>query len=266
MIINENAKILKHQKLAPQIYSLWLNSPSIARKASPGQFVMIKLPPTPGIFLRRPFSIADVKYNDFLIIYKVVGKGTKRLSKMKINGTLEVLGPLGKKIRVYKNQKILLCAGGLGIAPLYFLIKELHSQNELYLYYGTRSKKELINPQLFTTFCKEVLITTNDGSYGNKGLITDYLDINELRKKRISTIYAAGPLAMLKKLKDMFLDDLKFKIYGFLESPMGCGCGLCFSCGVKNNNGRYLRICTDGPVFNLREVNVDSLAEINHDS
>lgn len=246
------AEIVEQSKLAPTIYSMWLRAPAVASKIKPGQFVMVTVADDTEPFLARPLSVADTNKNKLRLIYRVVGKGTRFLQEKKNGDSLFVLGPLGRPVKPVKQKKIILCAGGLGIVPLLYLAKKLSVNNKLSLYFGARTKKELILLKEFKPLCGKIYLTTDDGSQGKKGVITDLLfaDI----KLDCQYLYAAGPLSMLKTITNFKFPMPNLKLYGFLEERMGCGCGICFGCGVKTKDNSYARTCTDGPVFDLKEI------------
>ncbi|MBS4015947.1 MAG: dihydroorotate dehydrogenase electron transfer subunit [Candidatus Latescibacteria bacterium] len=250
------AKIVEHKKLAPAIYSIWLQAGVIAGIIKPGQFVMLTLDECFEPFLARPLSVADTNRDKLRLIYRVVGKGTRLLQDKKTGESLYVLGPLGKPVKPVKNKKIVLCAGGLGIAPLLFLAKKLSKNNKLTLYFGARTKRELILLDEFMPLCEKISLATDDGSQGKKGLVTDLLIKQLIPNPQPPTtiIFAAGPLPMLQKISNFQFPISNLKLFGFLEERMGCGCGICFGCGVKKKDNGYVRTCTDGPVFDLNEI------------
>jgi dihydroorotate dehydrogenase electron transfer subunit len=245
----ELAKISDVKRLAQDIYSMWLNSPRITKQAKPGQFIMLQTSDLADPFLSRPMSIADVSKNKIRIIYRVIGTGTSMLREKKIGERLNVLGSLGKPVVSFKGKQVFLCAGGLGIAPLLFLAKQLKKNNKLHLYFGAKDRDELILLDEFKPLCEKIFLSTEDGSAGKKGLVTELLRDNLSLSSQY--LFAAGPLAMIKKIQSL---KLSIKTYAFLEERMGCGCGICFCCGVKKKNNSYLRTCTDGPVFDLSEI------------
>ncbi len=250
-MIRQISKVYKTEKLSANIYSVWLISPVIAKQSEPGQFVQIQVSDSTEPFLCRPLSIADVNKNKIRIIYRIIGKGTALLKEKKIGDNLSVLGPLGKPAPLVKNKNVILCAGGVGIAPLLFLAKRLSKNNRLSLYFGAKTKQELVLLDELRPLCKSIYLTTEDGSKGKKGLITDWLLQSNMLVCKQTILYAAGPLAMLKQIRSKVTN---IKIYGFLEERMGCGCGICFCCGVKKKDGGYLRVCALGPVFDLSEI------------
>lgn len=247
------ARLIRKTQLSPVIFAFDLESKTIANKAQPGQFVQVRINDSFDPFLRRPFSIAQVWLDTFRIIFRIRGKGTKILSQMKEEEHLDILGPLGRPIPPYKEQNVVMIGGGVGIAPLLFLAQKLAPKNHLYLFFGARNRTELILQEDFKKLTKNIAIISEDGSTGKKGLVTELLIAEELDKLKNLLVFACGPVAMLKALKKM----LGFvPIYGFFEERLGCGTGLCFGCAVKKRTGGYLRLCKDGPVVNLNEIEI----------
>lgn len=250
-----NSEIIENRKISGNIYHLKL----IVKENlifQPGQFINILINEDYDIFLRRPFSVFNKTNKILEIIYKVIGKGTERLSKKKKGDLINILGPLGNSYIDFidKNniaeKDILLVAGGTGIASVYFFAKWLYDKNSNFkLLYGAKTKKEIIFNKFFKKF--NALFSTDDGSYGKKGPITKFI------KKSIdnnSIIFACGPEPMLKALQNL---NLKNEIYASFESYMGCGYGVCLSCviPVKVDNGfEYHRVCKEGPIFDLKKV------------
>jgi dihydroorotate dehydrogenase electron transfer subunit len=251
-MVRELAKIYNIKRLAPEIYSMWCTSPIIAKQTKPGQFVQVQIKDSFEPFLCRPISIADAQDNKLRMIFRVRGKGTKLLIEKKVKECIYLLGPLGDPIPSIKGKNIILCAGGVGIAPLLFLAKKLAKNNKLYLFFGAKNKSELILLNEFKQLCEEIFLTTDDGSQGKKGFVTDLL-FNNIRHRPFDFqyLFTAGPVEMIKKISNFKFPISNLKLYGFLEERMGCGCGICFTCGVKKKDGGYFRTCTDGPVFDL---------------
>ncbi len=231
---------------------MWLESSEIARLAKPGQFLQAQVSDSIEPFLCRPISIADIKANQIRIIYRIRGKGTELLKQKKPGETLHLLGPLGTPISHVNNKKIILCAGGVGIAPLLFLAKRFSKNNKVYLYFGAKNKSELILLDEFKKCCDKIFLATEDGSIGYKGYVTDLL--TNISKIEPDILYAAGPLRMLQKISNLKFKISNLKLFGFLEERMGCGCGICFGCAVKKKDGGYLRVCTDGPAIDLNQI------------
>jgi dihydroorotate dehydrogenase electron transfer subunit len=226
-------------------------APYIAAEAQPGQFVTISC--GQDLILRRPLSIHRVdKTNQISILFTVVGAGTSWLSQRHEGERLDLLGPLGNGFSIQpESKKLLLAAGGIGIAPLAFLAQKAISDGKaVKLLMGAR-KKDGLYPKALLPEGIDTFITTEDGSDGTKGKVTDilpeYIDWAD-------QIYACGPLAMYQSIAEQ---RRKWKgkppIQVSLEVRIGCGIGACFGCSIKTKNGMK-QVCRDGPVFNLDEV------------
>ena len=243
------AKVTASTEIMPGVYLAWLEAPAIASTAQPGQFVMVQC--GEELLLRRPLSIhqVDDKKEQIALLYSVVGKGTEWLAKCKAGDSLDVLGPMGNGFSVNPaSQNLLLVAGGMGIAPLYYLAEEaFRRKRSVKLLYGTanvnRYPSNLMPPNV------ELFSATEDGSVGNEGLVTgilpDFID-------QADKIFACGPLPMYKTMAQM--PEIKNKpIQVSLEVVMGCGLGICYGCTVKTRQG-LKQVCRDGPVFNLDDI------------
>lgn len=250
-----DSTIKENKRIAENVYYLKLdiNKNFIAL---PGQFINILVDENYEMFLRRPFSIYNFEKKTIEIVYKVIGKGTIRLSKIKIGTTLNILGPLGNSYIDFFSENnnflkdILLIGGGTGIASLNFFCEWLSNKNKKFtLLYGVKSKKEIFFIKHFKKF--NTIFFTEDGSYEKKGVVTDFI------KKFInnnSVIFACGPQPMLKVIQNLKLDN---KVYASFESYMGCGFGVCLSCVIPIKEKRtieYKRVCKEGPVFDLNKV------------
>lgn len=223
------------------------------KKFDPGQFVMVKVPEG-GAFLRRPFGIARLSKGIVELCYKVIGNGTVALSKASKKDELMVLGPIGNgfKISNLKSQIHILVAGGYGVAPLLGLAEKLKG-SKTHLFYGAKNKNHLHYLKEFKKLKFALHLSTEDGSSGEKGLIT-----NSLRKflasmqedERTSVrIYACGPHGMLKETVSVFQCFNVSSCQLSLESYMACGIGVCMGCVVKGADGEFIRVCKEGPVF-----------------
>ncbi len=220
--------------------------------------------------LKRPFSIHRIVDNDFQLLYKVVGKGTYILSKKKPGDILDVIGPLGNGFPVNKTQNnIILVAGGLGIAPIFALAEKLIPPipplkkgefqspplGKPVLFYGARTKKELLCTEDLKSIGISTVISTDDGSFGHKGSITDILKKHLSRYPSLvtdSVLFACGPKPMLKSLSSLSRKN-KIKGYITLEENMACGLGACLGCVINTKNG-FKCVCKDGPVFSIDEI------------
>lgn len=245
------ATVISNIEVMPEHYLMRLKAPDIAKVAKPGQFVTISC--GPDLILRRPLSIHLVdKQNQLSILFAVVGTGTHWLSQRRKDEKLDVLGPLGNGFLIKPESKqLLLAAGGIGIAPLVFLAKNALSDRKLVkLIMGTRTKDCLYPIELLPKGI-ETVITTEDGSEGVKGKVTDILP---KYADWADQVYACGPLAMYQSIDNQSNRwTSKIPIQISLEVKIGCGIGACFGCSIKTKKGMK-QVCRDGPVFNLDEV------------
>lgn len=254
-----NYRIISNVEVAPGNFCMAINAPQIARNAKPGQFIGVAtngVGGASGLILRRPLSIHRVKKEAVEVIYQVIGKGTKALSNRISGDMLDVIGPLGKGFDLPKGkgQKIILVAGGMGVAPLVFLAEKLrilrtpNPELRTLVLLGARTKKLLLCEDEFKKAGCDVKIATDDGSKGRKGFVTDLLE-DFLRV----TIYACGPHPMLKQVARISKQH-NVPAQVSLEERMACGFGACLGCAVKMKGERYKMVCKDGPVFNANEV------------
>ena len=236
-IIEENNRIAK------DIYKMVLVGDT-SHITSPGQFVNIALD---GFYLSRPISVCDCVGERLTIIYKSVGKGTEYMSKLQKDDGLDLLCGLGNGYDISKaGKRPLLVGGGVGVPPLYMLAKKLVSAGaKPVAILGFNSAEDVFGEDAFKEICESVFVTTADGSYGQKGFVTDVLK----EAGDCSYIYTCGPQAMLKAL--YFASDTDGQ-YSF-EERMGCGFGACMGCTCKTKYGNK-RICKDGPVLTKEEI------------
>ena len=209
----------------------------------PGQFVNIKID---GLYLRRPISVCDCSENTLKIIYKVVGKGTEKMSEMKTETELDILTGLGNGFNIAKaGDRPLLIGGGVGVPPLYLLAKKLVEKGaEPTVILGFNTSDEVFYKEEFEKLGIKTIVTTVDGSFGIKGFVTDALtDID------YSYYYACGPMPMLKAVYSTCKTSGQLSF----EEKMGCGIGACMGCSCKTITG-YKRICTEGPVLEKEEI------------
>jgi dihydroorotate dehydrogenase electron transfer subunit len=228
------------------------------KSSHPGQFVNIKIGETVPL-LRRPFSIFDHTDNIIEIILKVVGKGTEILKNITKTGYLDVMAPLGNGFSIPEKKHSLLIGGGVGNAPLYYLAKKLKSKNNIVHYlYASRSKEYIFKEIEYQSVSDKFQITTDDGSYGRKGLAGDITQ--ELsRADKFDVIYTCGPTAMMAGIVDIF-KKFNLPIEVSLENYFGCGIGLCSGCAVETTEG-IKRACVDGPAFDGRYIKWGTLLQ-----
>lgn len=263
------AKIEENKEIAKEHYKLTLLAESIAKEAKPGQFIQIKI--DSEVFLRRPFSIHRVRcpMSDVRcpveIIYKVIGKGTKVLSRRKKGEELDIIGPLGNgfDLLTFNSQlstfNSILVGGGYGVSPLYFLAERMVKNSNkslktnIYVLIGAKTKDYILCEDDFKKLGCKVYIATEDGSKGYKGLVANLLNFKlPTLNFQLPTLYVCGPYPMLKEVAKI-ARKYKIKCYVSLEEVLACGFGACLGCTVKTKDG-YKLVCKDGPVFDAQEI------------
>ncbi len=234
-------EITENVNLTENIYRMCLKGDT-SDITKPGQFVNIKLD---GMFLRRPISVCHVKGDILTIIYKVVGKGTEAMSRMK-EGKLDILTGLGNGYDLdIPYKKVLLLGGGVGVPPLFMLAEKLIEKGmEVSVILGFNDKSEIFYEKEFQELGAKVYVTTVNGSYGIKGFVTD-----AMKEIDYSYFYTCGPEPMLKAIYKESEVSGQFSF----EERMGCGFGACMGCSCKTVTG-YKRICKDGPVLVKEEI------------
>lgn len=273
-------KIISHRIIDPLtgLYQLVLRG-GVASAARPGQFVHLKVGATTDPLLRRPISIAhiDRPQGEITLFYRVTGRGTALLTGVKEKETLSVIGPLGNGFTVPQEGELLLLAGGIGIFPLFSLLDAVdRSRVKVKVLWGAENDKFLESAGLATLMNMEVdyEVSTLDGSMGQKGLVTDLLTSylsqktadrescatprpGESQERSIWRAAACGPRGMLKAVTEICRRE-GAPVEVSLEERMGCGVGACLGCvcTVQTATGALerRRVCTDGPVFDGREV------------
>lgn len=246
-------------ELAMDVFEMWIET-EIAKDAKPGQFIGV-YPGKESTLLPRPISICEVSEDKtaLRIVYRVVGKGTDEFSHYKAGRRVYVLGVLGNgyPLDEAKDKNVLLLGGGIGIPPLVELAKQLRAQNptsQIDISVGYRNDDLFLVEELQQY--GRVLVATEDGSVGTKGNVMDAVNENNITP---DIIYSCGPMPMLKAIKT-FAEEKEIKAYISLEERMACGVGACLGCVCitskkdAHSHVNNARICTDGPVFEAREV------------
>jgi len=256
----ERAVVLKRRHLSRDYYSLTFGPCSRAGKCRPGQFVHIMLPDT-SVYFRRAMSLAavDVASRQVEIIFKVFGRGTTIMAEYTKDTEIDILGPLGTPFKLpRKTDRVLLVGGGVGFPPLLYLASHLvatgFDPKQIEFFYGGRTSGEIVERQRIRALGVNFHPVTDDGSYGDKGLVTtaveSWLDTECPARPRL---YSCGPEAMLKAVDEL---GMRRSVPGqlSLEAPMPCGFGVCLGCVVPLRAGGHARVCTEGPVFEIGEV------------
>ncbi len=251
---NELGALIVQKQTWNDYFLLRMQGKHIALESQPGQFIMAR--PTKGFhpLLRRPFSIHSVLNDCLEIFFLKSGIGTTLLSQMDEGDSMDILGPLGKGFfldREIQGKRVALVGGGRGIAPLYFLAQKLLDLGALpHIFYGGKTLSDLPLKQKFAQMNHKISTSTDDGSFGFKGLITDLFRL-ELDNIRPAYIYACGPEAMMKKIAQV-AQEKAIPAEFSLESIMGCGFGACWGCvrRIKSDTREeWVKICEEGPVF-----------------
>ena len=232
--------ITEHTALTATVYKMVLTGDTAG--ITTGQFVNILLD---GLYLRRPISVCDCQGDTLTLIYKVVGKGTRRMAAMTVGQTLDVLTGLGNGYDIAKaGDKPLLIGGGVGVPPLYMLARLLREQGkDVSVILGFNTADEVFCEQEFAALGCDVTVTTVDGTHGVKGFVTAALP------EEYSYFYTCGPEPMLKAVYAATTTSGQFSF----EERMGCGFGACMGCSCHVITG-YKRICKDGPVLEKEEI------------
>ena len=249
------APIISNEEIACGIYLLWLQAPEIAAIARPGQFVMLRCGEGYDPLLRRPFSIHQVAGSRLALLFAVVGRGTGWLSQRRQGELLDILGPLGNGFDLNpESKRLLLVAGGIGIAPLVYLAESALKRGCLVrLLLGAETASQLY-PEHLLPKGVELSIATADGSMGKKGLVTEF--VPEFMGWA-EQVFACGPIPMYRAMAVM---GLAKSVQVLLEQMMGCGLGVCRGCAIETKQGHKF-VCQDGPVFQLEDVLWEKVTE-----
>jgi len=250
--------LVRHEETKPGHFEARIAAPEIARTALPGQFLHIRCSPADAPLLRRPISISRIGRAEGWVefVYRVVGEGTLLLSRAKPGEELDVMGPLGTPFRADAgtDARHILVGGGVGIPPMLALAEHLWDAREagrVEVLLGGRTADLVLCEDDFRGLGVEPRVSTDDGSLGRAGLVTELLDA-ALRQGGERRVYACGPVPMLRAV------DNVCRAHGVpcqvsFEARMACGVGACLSCVIPTSTG-YQRVCTEGPVFPSEDV------------
>jgi dihydroorotate dehydrogenase electron transfer subunit len=271
-IVEENVGI------AQDTYRIRVRCPEVAEAIVPGQFLMLRLPGVGDPLLGRPLALYDVvldadgRATSLDIVYLAIGKMTRRLATLARGASLELWGPLGNGFPPQPAEHLVMVAGGIGQTPFLSLAKEYLGlqgygrqgrhparAGQLTLLYGVRSAAYLAGVDDFRQLGVGVRVSTDDGSAGHQGLVTDLIRPAVASSKLASRLVCCGPEKMMAAAARI-ARELELPCQVSLESPMACGVGACFSCVVKVREGDgwdYRRSCIEGPVFDARDVEIE---------
>lgn len=235
-----NSRIIENKLISNRIFRLKVE---FIGNIIPGQFFMLKTLDN-AFLLPRPISVNDFSDNLVTFLYRTEGVGTTKLSTMRENDLIQLFGPLGNGFDLNElNGKTAIVGGGIGIAPLLYLSKQLGKNADVYLGY----RDDVYMDNLFKQYAANTVICTENGCVGEKGYITDYIDYSNY-----DTVVTCGPENMMNKIIESCREN-NVKCYVSLERRMACGMGVCLGCTVDTKDG-FKRACKDGPVFLADEL------------
>ena len=255
-MLEQTVQILANERDTDSYFRLVLRAPDIAPLIQPGQFAHVRVAPMKDALLRRPFSIFQVADGTFSILYKTVGKGTEALARMRAGEEVSVIAPLGHGFTVPRagGERPLLVAGGYGMAAMYLLAQR--SPQKGVVFAGGRRRVDILCEREFAALGWEVRVTTEDGSHGQKGMVTEPLRAELQRRQPGRKLFACGPTGMLQAVAGLAKEfDVPAELS--MDEHMCCGVGVCLTCVIPVKTGEgweYQRTCTEGPVFDARDV------------
>lgn len=242
-----NFKVVDRQQLGKQYFTLTLEHPGKMEKIEAGQFMEVEVAGAKDVFLRRPISIHDVEDNKIKLLVQVVGKGTRKLAELKTGDTVNVIYPLGHGFSV-TGQRPLLVGGGAGIAPLLHLAKSYNAKGvRPTILLGGRTAELIAVKEEFREY-GELLFATEDGSLGEKGLVTQHSRF----AGDYDHICCCGPTPMMKAVA-RYAREKGTSCEVSLENMMACGVGACLCCVCDTDEGHKC-VCKEGPVFDIRKM------------
>lgn len=278
---NYRTKIISNQEISPGYFRMKILAPGFSENAHAGQFVMFRVQRSLPPLLRRPFGIFRTGFlspdcdglppKEFVeIVYKVVGSGTNIMAELHEGDKVEMLGPLGNGFDCTSREgEKILVGGGIGLVPLYMLAGELIANDcKVRLLMGGRTRDDILAVTEFERLGVETYISTDDGSLGEEGLVTQVLE-RKLQKYPGAEVYACGPMPMLGAVHNI-CSSYKTPLQVSLEESMACGVGACLGCVVKGaghteEKPSYLCSCKVGPVFKSQYLDWSALGTNNND-
>ena len=285
-MIQVTSKIISNKRLTENCWRVVLDSPQIASEVKPGQFIHVKVGGENGPIFRRPFSVfrrvnLDGDRPGIEIVYKVIGRGTQLMTELKRGDSLDIIGPLGHGFELIRDRPSqVIVAGGTGAACIFLLAEEISKAGlELKVLLGAETKASVILKKEYAALNAEVMISTDDGTYGHHGFVTQMLDeaLDEGKIAPDCVVYSSGPEPMLRALA-LLCRKYDIPAQVSVERHMMCGIGACLACTCKVDRAHisksrdlgsshiqfvsdkefgYALVCKDGPVFNINEVIFD---------
>lgn len=249
----ERVAVLANERLAAGVGLVTLDAPLTAARVEPGQFVHLRIARGADFILRRPFSVYRAPEGRIELLYQVLGRGTRALAAAERGAEMDLIGPLGRGWRIPDGAAhALVVSGGLGAAPMGMLVEALARRGiAVTVAQGAPTAERLVARALFEEHARRVETATDDGSAGQRGLVTALAE-RLIADDRPDVVYACGPEAMERAVAAL-AGAAGVPCQVSLERLMACGVGACLSCVVSTTRGR-LRACVDGPVFDAEEV------------
>lgn len=245
----QDCKLVCKEQLTKTIFDFRLQNKALAEITKPGQFVQVLVP---SKTLRRPISVCDVEDDTIRLVFEIRGEGTEILAQAQLGEMINIIAPLGNGFDIDSDKKTIFIGGGIGVPPMLYSAKQC-GKNATVIN-GFRNRDAVILSQDFEKSVGKLIITTDDGSYGIHGFVTQPLE-EEIRNAEM--ICACGPTPMLKNIAKM-AKEYHVPCQVSLEQRMACGIGACLGCAVLvqdgNGNQTYKHVCKDGPVFYSEEV------------
>jgi dihydroorotate dehydrogenase electron transfer subunit len=257
----EIGEIIHQHKITDNVVLARISAPEIANEAKPGQFVHVRIQEGIDPLLRRPFSLHRVpeKSGEIELLYRVVGRGTQLLSEKTAGARIDLMGPLGHGFDLTGSfSHALIVAGGMGGAPVFFLIDELLKlKKQVTLLWGVRDGQEIFHENEFQSLGVQLQIATEDASKGYCGQVTELLS-EYMRHSPFngSRGYVCGPECMIREVQKI-VKNLRIRWQVSMEQSMACAIGVCLGCAIRTVSQGIQMVCQDGPVFELEEIVFD---------
>ncbi len=247
-----NSPIKETIELENQIFLQKIYCPEISPIIQPGQFLNIKVTDSCNPLLRRPFSVCDVEGDYFYIMFNIYGEGTRILAHKHSGETIDILGPLGNGFNLSgEYETAIIVAGGLGAAPFPYLTRKIKGEKKIHTFVGGKSHSDIIKYGM-----ENIDTSTDDGTAGFRGTVVELFKskLNHYNKSKLK-VFGCGPNAMLGALKKVCIEN-NLECEVSTECAMACGFGICQGCPIESShqNEKYLLVCKDGPVFNVRDI------------
>ncbi len=248
----EAGEIIRNEQIGSDVWRMEVYAPKQAAEAKVGQFCNVRVTGGTAPLLRRPISYAGFNKGKGTIdlLYRVVGKGTDIMKNLRVGDTIDCLGPLGTTFQ--QSEHMLLVGGGVGIAPMLCMVKNLEPGQKATVLLGFRNQSETFWADLFRSYPVDVHITTDDGSVGTKGFPTAAMP-DLFAQHSFTCVLTCGPTPMMKGVAKVAA-EANIPCQVSLEERMGCGTGGCLGCGCDGKDGKRYKVCQNGPVFPAEEV------------